>query len=283
MQEIWTTVQKTLEPALDKMLVFLVELMIATIVFYIGWRITQYVQKIARRALYRRDRDTDVRLFAAAHRLILIGGLALSAAAALLVMGLNIETLMTSMGLAFVGFAFALKDTLENSISGLYLLFERTIRENDVVVVSGIEGYVEEVSVRTTNIRTYDGLHILVPNKMFFTNPFTNKTHYPTRRYSLEIGINSSSAPDLRKAQAVLLAATQGVAGILSDPPPSVTLDKFEPLFVNATVRYWLNWQTTDSFAVVTALSQAIVAAAQCEGIELFLSPQKTLEAIRTN
>jgi small conductance mechanosensitive channel len=207
----------------------------------------------------------------------------LSAAAALLVMGLNIETLMTSMGLAFVGFAFALKDTLENSISGLYLLFERTIRENDVVVVSGIEGYVEEVSVRTTNIRTYDGLHILVPNKMFFTNPFTNKTHYPTRRYSLEIGINSGSALDLRKAHAVLLAATQGVAGILSDPPPSVTLDKFEPLFVNATVRYWLNWQTTDSFAVSTALSQSIVEAAQREGIELFLSTQKTLEAIKTN
>jgi small conductance mechanosensitive channel len=179
MQEIWTTVQKTLEPALDKIAVFLIELGLAAIVFYIGWRITQYAQKVARRALYRRDRDTDARLFAAAHRLILIGGLALSAAAALLVMGLNIETLMTSMGLAFVGFAFALKDTLENSISGLYLLFERTIRENDVVVVSGIEGYVEEVSVRTTNIRTDHGLHILVPNKMFFTNPFTNKTTIP--------------------------------------------------------------------------------------------------------
>jgi small-conductance mechanosensitive channel len=81
----------------------------------------------------------------------------------------------------------------------------------------------------------------------------------------------------------MLLAATQGVAGILSDPPPSVTLDKFEPLFVNATVRYWLNWQTTDSFAVVTALSQSIAEAAQCEGIELFLSTHKTLEAIKTN
>jgi small-conductance mechanosensitive channel len=283
MEEILITVQKTVAPAFDKMFVFLIELGLAVLVFFIGWKITQYVQKIARRALYRRDHETDARLFAALHRLIIIGGIALSAAAALLVMGLNIETLMTSMGLAFVGFAFALKDTLENSISGLYLLFERTIRENDVVVVSSIEGYVEEVSVRTTNIRTYDGLHILVPNKMFFTNPFTNKTHYPTRRYSMNVGINSSSASDLRKAHAVLLAATQSVAGILNDPPPSVTLDKFEPLFVNATVRYWLNWQTTDPFVVSTALSQSIVAAAQCEGIELFLSTQKTLEAIKTN
>jgi small conductance mechanosensitive channel len=281
MEEILTSVQKTLEPALDKMLVFLVEFIIAVIVFYIGWRITQYVQKIARRALYRRDHDTDARLFAALHRLILIGGVALSAAAALLVMGLNIETLMTSMGLAFVGFAFALKDTLENSISGLYLLFERTIRENDVVVVSGIEGYVEEVSVRTTNIRTYDGLHILVPNKMFFTNPFTNKTHYPTRRYELSVGV--SYANDLRKAHAVILEAVSNVAGVLSDPPPAVGLDKFETLFVHATIRYWLNWQTTDSFAVATALSQAIVEAAQRERIELFLSTQKTLEAIKTN
>ena len=281
MDQILITIQKTVEPALDKMLVFLIELGLAAIVFFIGWRITQYVQKIARRALYRRDHETDARLFAALHRLILIGGIALSAAAALLVMGLNIETLMTSMGLAFVGFAFALKDTLENSISGLYLLFERTIRENDVVVVSGIEGYVEEVSVRTTNIRTYDGLHILVPNKMFFTNPFTNKTHYPTRRYDLGIGVNYSS--DLRQAHTVILAAVKDVAGVLSDPGPSVTFDKFEPLFVHATVRYWLNWQTTDSFAVSTALSQSIVEAAQREGIDLFLSTQKTLEAIKAN
>jgi small conductance mechanosensitive channel len=281
MEEILTSVQKTLEPALDKMLVFLVEFIIAVIVFYIGWRITQYVQKIARRALYRRDHDTDARLFAALHRLILIGGVALSVAAALLVMGLNIETLMTSMGLAFVGFAFALKDALENSISGLYLLFERTIREGDNVAVSGIEGYVEEVSVRTTNIRTYDGLHILVPNKMFFTNPFTNKTHYPTRRYDL--GVSVSHTSDLRKAHGVILEAVAGVAGVLNDPAPSVTFDKFETLFVHATVRYWINWQTTDLFVTTTALSQAIVEAAQREGIELFLSTQKTLEAIKTN
>jgi small conductance mechanosensitive channel len=281
MQEIWASVQKTLEPAFDKILVFLVELIIAAIVFYIGWRLTQYAQKFARRALYRRDHETDARLFAAAHRLILIGGVGLSAAAALLVMGLNFETLMTSMGLAFVGFAFALKDTLENSISGLYLLFERTIREGDIVVVTGIEGFVEEVSVRTTNIRTYDGLHILVPNKMFFTNPFTNKTHYPTRRYDLGVGIYYTS--DLRKAHAVILEAVKSVEGVLSDPPPAVGLDKFETLFVHATIRYWINWQTTDSFAIATALSQTIVEAARREGIELFLQTQKVLETIRTD
>ena len=116
---------------------------------------------------------------------------------------------------------------------------------------------------------------------MFFTNPFTNKTHYPTRRYDLGIGVNYSS--DLRQAHAVILEVVKGVAGVLSDPGPSVTFDKFEPLFVHATVRYWLNWQTTDSFAVSTALSQSIVEAAQREGIDLFLSTQKTLEAIKAN
>ncbi len=278
MEDILTAVQKTIQPAFDKMLVFAVEFIIATIVFLIGWQITQYVQKIARRALYRRDKNTDPRLYAAAHRLILIAGIGLSAAAALLVMGLNIETLMTSMGLAFVGVAFALKDTLENSISGLYLLFERTIKETDVVAVNGIEGNVEEVSVRTTNIRTYDGLHVLVPNKMFFQNPFTNKTHYPTRRYDL--GVNISHTSDLRQAHALILETVKGAPGVLSDPAPSVTLDKFEPLFVHATIRYWLNWQTTDNFVVMTALSQTLVEGAQCAGIELFLQSQKVVGAV---
>jgi small-conductance mechanosensitive channel len=279
MEDIWASVQKTIQPAFDKMLVFAIEFIIAVIIFLIGWQITQYVQKIARRALYRRDSKTDPRLYAAAHRLILIAGIGLSVAAALLVMGLNIETLMTSMGLAFVGIAFALKDTLENSISGLYLLFERTIKENDVVVVSGIEGNVEEVSVRTTNIRTYDGLHILVPNKMFFQNPFTNKTHYPTRRYDL--GVNISYTSDLRQTHALLLETVKGITGVLVDPAPSVTLDKFEPLFVHATIRYWLNWQTTDNFVVLTAMSQAVVEAAQRAGVELFLPPQQLADVFK--
>ena len=278
MEDFWTSIQKTVGPAIEHIAVFLVEFIVAIIVFLIGWQITKSVQKIARRALYRRDQETDRRLFAAVHRLILIGGVSLSVAAALLVMGLNIETLMTSLGLAFVGVAFALKDTLENSFAGLYLLFERTIKENDVVAVNGIEGSVEEVSVRTTNIRTNDGLHVLVPNKMFFTNPFTNKTHYPTRRYDLGVGVNHAS--DLRKAHVVMLEAVKCVPGILRDPAPSVTFDRFEPLFVHATVRFWINWQTSDLFAVTTALSQSLVEATQREGIELFLQTQKALDAI---
>ncbi len=278
MEDIWVNIQKTVQPAFEQMAAFAIELIIAIIVFLIGWQITKYAQKMARRALYRRDRETDPRLFAAVHRLILIGGVGLSAAAALLVLGLKIETLMTSMGLAFVGIAFALKDTLENSISGLYLLFERTIKEGDAVAVTGIEGNVEEVSIRTTNIRTYDGLHVFVPNKTFFTNPFTNKTHYPTRRYDLGVGIYYTS--DLRKAHATILEAVKCIDGVLADPAPAVGLDKFDPLFVHATVRYWINWQTTDLLATTTALSQAIVEAAQHEGIELFLQPQQVVEAV---
>jgi small-conductance mechanosensitive channel len=278
MEQILVAIQKTVTPAFENIVTFLIELIIALIVFFIGWRLTQYAQKITRRALYRRDPETAARLFAAVHRLILIGGVGLSAAAALLVMGLSLETLMTSLGLASVGIAFALKDSLENSFSGLYLLFERTFKEGDIVAVTDVEGYVEEVSIRTTNIRTYDGVHVLVPNKMFFTNPFTNKTHYHTRRYDVGVGINYAS--DLRKAHAVLLEAIKGVEGVLSDPPPSVTLDKFETLFVHATVRYWINWQTTDLSAVTTAMSQAIVEAAQREGIDLFLQTQKVLETI---
>lgn len=281
MEEILVTIQKTVEPAFQQMAVFLIELLIALIVFFIGWRLTQYAQKIARRALYRRDPETAARLFAAVHRLILIGGVAASAAAALLVMGLQLETLMTSLGLASVGIAFALKDALENSFSGLYLLFERTLKEGDIVAVTGIEGTVEEVSIRTTNVRTYDGLHVLVPNKIFLANPFTNKTHYPTRRYDLGVGVSYTS--DLRKAHAVILETAKSIEGILSDPAPSVTLDKFETMFVHATIRYWINWQTTDLFAITTALSQAIVEAAQREEIDLFLQPQKVVGAITDN
>lgn len=279
MDQILIDIQKTVEPAVSQIVTFLIELGIAAIVFFIGWRITQYTQKVAHRALYRRDPETAGRLFAAVHRMILIVGVTLSVAAALLVMGLKLETLMTSLGLASLGVAFALKDALENSFSGLYLLFERPFKEGDIVVVTGLEGFVEEVSIRTTNIRTYDGLHILVPNKTFFTNPLTNKTHYPRRRFDLELGLSYST--DLRRAHAVLLEAVKSVEGVLSDPLPTVAFDKFELLLVHATLRYWLEWAKTDGTAVMTALTQAIMETAQREGIVLSVQPPVPLEILQ--
>jgi len=79
------------------------------------------------------------------------------------------------------------------------------------------------------------------------------------------------------------LEVVSNVAGVLSDPVPSVTLDKFEALFVHATIRFWFNWQTTDLSAVTTAMSQAIVETAQREGIDLFLQPQQVVSAIAVN
>ena len=260
-------IQAAIGPALERLLAFLIQLAVAALVFYIGYRITQYAQKLVRAALYRRDPETATRLFNALNRVLLIVGVTLSLAAALAVLGISLDALLASLGIASFGVVFALRDTLEQSFSGIYLLFERPFKEGDIVQVNDIEGFVEEVSIRTTNVRTYDGLLVLVPNKTFFTTAFANKTHYPTRRYTLALGVNYNN--DLRKAHEVILAAVQSVEGVLSDPPPSVIYDGFDALLVRASVRYWIEWKKTDGSATLSAVSQSILEATRREAIEV--------------
>ena len=265
-------IQATIGPALERLLAFLIQLAVAGLVFYIGYRITRYTQRLVRAALYRRDPETAARLFSALNRVLLIVGVTLSLAAALAVLGINLDALLASLGIASFGVVFALKDTLEQSFSGIYLLFERPFKEGDIVQVNDIEGFVEEVSIRTTNVRTYDGLLVLVPNKTFFTTAFANKTHYPTRRYTLTLGVNYNN--DLRKAHEVILAAVQSVEGVLSDPPPSVIFDGFDALLVRASVRYWIEWKKTDGSVALTAVSQSILEATRREAIEVQVQVQ---------
>ena len=260
-------IQATIGPALERLLAFLIQLAIAGLVFFIGYRITQYARKLVRAALYRRDPETAARLYSVLNRVLFIAGVTLSLAAALAVMGLSLDALLASLGLASFGVVFALKDTLEQSFAGVYLLFERPFKEGDIVQVTDVEGSVEEVSIRTTNIRTNDGLLVLVPNKTFFTSNMINKTHYPTRRYTLVVGVGYNN--DLRKAHEVILAAVKNTDGVLSDPPPSVSFEGFDALLVRASVRYWIEWKKTDGPATMTAVAQSIVEATQREAIEI--------------
>jgi len=70
------------------------------------------------------------------------------------------------------------------------------------------------LAIRTTNIRTYDGLHVLVPNAQVYNNVITHKTYYPARRFTLSLGIAYDS--ELPKAQRAILDAVSCTPGVLA-------------------------------------------------------------------
>src|ERR1700716_1729449 len=93
------------------------------------------------------------------------------------ILGFNSTGLLTLAGAVGLAFSLAIQDILKNFFSGIYLLLERPFRVGDTIRVKDQQGVVENIGVRTTELRSPDNVQILVPNAVVFAEVVTNHTH----------------------------------------------------------------------------------------------------------
>lgn len=245
--------------------VFVIQLVIAAVLFWIILQITRLLQHTAHNVLRRARPDDCEVLNRAMGRIIYIAGVVLAIFVALAVLGINVTTLLASLGITSLVLGFALKDTIEQAISGTLLLFQRPFKIGDVIEIDAVEGVVTDVGIRTTEVRTFDGVHVLIPNNRVYQAVIRNKSHYTARRFELQLNIGTNN--DLAGANRVLLDAVKGVAGVLSEPAPAVAYENFTDTAVRTVVRYWIDTTHGDAQATRNAVTRAITAALAGAGI----------------
>ena len=151
---------------------------------------------------------------------IIAGGFALTAA------GLDFSNLAIVAGALGVGIGFGLQSIVNNFVSGLILLAERPIRVGDWVSIPAGEGLVKKINVRATEIETFDGCSIIVPNSNLITEPVKNWTHSDTMgRFTVNVSVAYDS--DAEKVKELLQQLTKAHPNVLTYPEPVVTLQKF--------------------------------------------------------
>jgi len=151
-------------------------------------------------------------------------GIGLAAACALASAGLGLQRVALIASALSVGIGFGLQAIVQNFISGLIMLWERPVKVGDWVVVGTLEGDIQRINVRATEIKMADLSTLLVPNSEFVTKAVQNKTlGSPLGRIQIQIGI----APDADAAAArdILLAALDANKDVLAEPAPSVFID----------------------------------------------------------
>lgn len=173
--------------------------------------------------------------------------------------GFDPQAVATGLGLTSLALGFALKDILSNFISGLLILVLRPFELGDQIIVGETEGNVERIDLRATQLRTYDGRVVLVPNAEVFTSRIINNTAAPIRRGSVALFIGYDS--DLQKAIGVIQKAAQATNGVLEEPAPSVRVQELGQDDIIIEARFWTDSRRSDFVATSSQVRQAIVAA----------------------
>lgn len=177
------------------------------------------------------------------------------------------QAVATGLGLTGLALGFALRDILSNFVSELLILATRPFKLGDQIVVGETEGSVERIVLRATQLRTYDGRAVLVPNAEVFTSRITNNTASPVRRGGVDLPLGYTA--DLPRALAVIRVATQGADGVLAEPAASVRLRALDSDAITVEARFWVDSGRSDFVATGSAVHAAIIAALKAAGIGL--------------
>jgi small-conductance mechanosensitive channel len=150
---------------------------------------------------------------------------------------LRLGDIIGLLGLSSVAVGFAFQDIFKNFLAGILLLLNEPFRVGDQILINNYEGTVESITIRSTQIRTYQDERIVIPNAIVFTSPVQVLTHYASRRTDVKLGLDYNTA--LPDAQQILLDALKMVDGVLSNPSPEVDIVGFGDSTIDLVVRYW--------------------------------------------
>lgn len=143
-------------------------------------------------------------------------------------------------GALAIGVGFGTQTLFKNFISGILVLFERKVRVGDILDVDGVAGTVTSIDTRSSMIRTFDGVEIILPNSLLLENKVTNWTHdTPVVRRVVRVGVSYGSP--LRQVSTILseCAAEHGV--ISKTPEPQVILEDFGADSLVFALYYWID------------------------------------------
>jgi small-conductance mechanosensitive channel len=135
----------------------------------------------------------------------------------------TIASLLAGAGIIGLALGFAFQDLTANFISGVFIIFRKPFDVGNIIDTNGFTGIVEEIQLRSTTIRTFQGLHIMLPNKEIFQKPITNYSLSGKRR--IDVVLTLSGKLNLQAIEQQIRDALANV--------PEVKDDKVQILFTD--------------------------------------------------
>jgi len=206
----------------------------AIAILFVTFFIAKLVKRTVVKALSSHNADDQVVLLVG--KVSHIGTMIVGVTVALKMVGIDISSIV---GLVGLGFGFALQDIIKNFVCGAIILLQEPFRIGDVVQIGEYLGKVEAIEARSTNIKTFNGQRIIVPNADMFSSSVTNFSAHPERRLEIVVGVHYDT--DLNIASKILMETVKKHTGVLMNPAPAVLHQEFADSSINISVKFWVD------------------------------------------
>lgn len=245
----YTDLLQVFESYYDKLIDLLPKLMIALLLYIILYFLSILVERVLRKWLKRSLEDQLLVKFISkvVKMIIIISAILMSLKIA--GMGSLVTGILGTAGVGAFVLGFAFKDIGEHFLAGILLAFNRPFRVGDTVELNNVKGVVQSLSLRTTQIKSFDGQDIFIPNGSIVKNNVINYTLDGFYRYDFNVILDNHV--DLTRTSEIIIDQLKTVEGILFDekkPTIMVSINEVNSLVFN--VLYWLN---TDNKAISIA------------------------------
>lgn len=239
---------------------------VAAVIVAAGWAASRGLRWLLHRYLRRRQTPSFATVMSK------IGGWIFLTVVVLIALAITFPSvrpvdLLAGLGFFSIAVGFAFQDILENTLSGMLLLFRQPFRSGDQIEVMGQSGTVEGITIRETRIIRYDGELVVIPNRDVYKNEIVVHTYRDDHRQEFVVGIAYEN--DAEEATTAIIAALRSVDGVRLDPPPMALVENLNVSTVDIVAMFWTSARRFDSLLVKDAAIKAVKRRLDDAGIEM--------------
>lgn len=236
------------------------------VIILVGWVIARGLRWVLHRSFRRRHTPSFARVMSKLVSWVFLGVIVL-AAMAITFPSVQPVDLLAGLGFFSVAVGFAFQDILENTLSGVLLLFRQPFQSGDQIEVMDQSGTVEGITIRETRIMKYDGELVVIPNRDVYKNVIVVHTHHDDHRQRFVVGIAYEN--DAQEATDAVMAALREVPGVRTEPPPIAVVENLNVSTVDIAAMFWTDSRRFDSIKVKDAAIKAVKRRLDEAGIEM--------------
>jgi len=249
---------------------------LALVVLTVFWMASAWVYKLVSNSLNKSHLNENLKHLLASTVKISFFCLGIVVALGVLDLQKTVFSLLAGVGVLGLALGFAFRDLAANFVSGIMLAINSPFKNGDVVKIKGIQGTVQDIRLRDTLIRNFDGQDVFIPNKEFLSNEFLNYSSYGKRKIKIEVGIGYED--NQTEGVEKVLSAVKANSDILKDPAPKAFISSLGGSSVNIEAHAWIEYPGESYLMVRNDLTSQIKTSLEESGFNIPF-PIRTLEA----